>query len=338
MLTFDQLKIRQTGITATDMAVIAGVQHFASAANVYESKFFSDEYLRQLVRKANNSEQAMNGHFFENAIAQRYAYDLPFQVAIAEHKKTFRSAENEWALATPDRFVYQGPEADLRADQGDAADWLLECKLVGSRMAYDWANTSKYVMSELDRIPAYVYTQAQWQMKVLAYDRCDVAALIDGTSFFRFSIEKYDDYINSLTKIAEDFWNNNVLKRRPPDPDGTRNYTRFLQRRFPSATIGMLTEVPKGGIQLAQRYEEFRKKEKEAKLEKDKCGQALRIMVGSSAGFKGQWGVVKTYDKKGDLDFKAFIKNEGISEETIKKYRQPPSRLLYIKVKGNEHE
>jgi putative phage-type endonuclease len=336
MLTIDQLKMRQTGITATDITVIAGLSHFASVATVYESKFHDEEYLRRLVMKSSMTQQALNGHFFENALAQRYCHDLPYNVAIALHKTTYRAPDCDWALATPDRFVYCDPDAEDRADKGEVADYMLECKLVGSRMSHDWLRDD--TMNERDRVPPYVYTQAQWQMRVLGYDRCDIAVLIDGTSFARFLIERDDDYIASLNVLAEDFWTNNILRRKVPAPDGRDAYTKFLQRRYPKALVGMLTEVPRGGVKLAQEYDVARKKEAEAVNNKKILGQSLFLMIGSSSGFKGDWGVVKTYEKRGKIDYEAFVKGEKIDKEILEKYRSEPTRQIYIKVKGKESE
>jgi len=336
MLSLAQLKMRQTGITATDIVKIVGENPWSSASSVYEDKFKSEQ---ELLKGATDMEdRALNGQVFEAALAKRYLLDLPFPADIYESDLTFRATDCPWALATPDRFVFAGTpdETSPRIQRGDPADWLLECKLVGTRAAKGWDIDE--AEAEIDQIPPYVYTQVQWQMRVLGYQRADVAALLYGTTFRRFRVERDEEYIATISEIASDFWNDCIVARRPPPPDGTEEYSRFLSRRFPSVLTSAMIETPSGAVELVRRYDTFRRMEKEARLEKDKAGQALQMLVGSALGFQGPWGSVKCTSKRGHVDMKAFLKAQGISEEVVEAFRKPPERSLYVRVAKTKEE
>lgn len=336
MLTLQQLKMRQTGITATDVVSIVGENPWSSASSVYEDKFKTDAQLLEGNERMQDRE--LNGLVFEEALAQRYLLDLPKPAQIYAAAATYRATDCDWALATPDRFVFDGAPAETsqRVMDGGVADWLLECKLVGTRAAKGWDLDE--AAAEVDQIPSYVYTQVQWQLRVLGYRRCDVAALLYGTTFRRFRVERDDGYIDAISEIAEDFWKQCVQARRPPPPDGTKEYSDFLSRRFPSVLTTAMIETPEGAVPLVQRFETYRRIEQEAKKEKDKAGQALQMLVGSAMGFEGPWGSVKCTSKRGRVDMQKLMKAQNLKEEALDAYRKPPDRALYVRVAKTKEE
>ena len=335
MLSLQQRLMRQTGITATDIVTIAGENPWRSTASVYESKLASRAQIEKEAAEESKgpNDRMLNGQVFEAALAERYCIDLPAPVSVyLAPEVTYRAADCEWAIATPDRFVYIGERDTMnrRLSAGEPADWLLECKLVGNRIVKGWNIDEAASDVDADRIPPYVYTQVQWQMRVLDYDRCDVAALFYGSTLRRFTVARDDDYIAALHDIAEDFWFNNVCKRVPPEPDGSWEYARFLDRLHPRQNDA-LVDAPEGAEALAQRYEDLRTAEKEAKLEKQRIGQVLQTMVGANLGICGSWGYVKAFDRRGRVDMEALVKGLGLSQSVVEQYRSAPERQLYVK-------
>jgi putative phage-type endonuclease len=333
MLSLAQLKVRQTGITATDIVTIAGENPWSSPALVYESKFLSDAELTERMN-AFPKDRERNGQVFEAALARRYVMDMPEPLTVVESAATYRASDCEWALATPDRFVFRGGDHAARAKSGDVSDWLLECKLVGSRVADAWQLDAE---ADAEAVPPYVYTQVQWQMRVLGYDRCDVATLLIGTTFKRFRILYDEPYVDALQQVADEFWQNNVLARRPPEPDGTDQYNEFLARRF-SNRVDAKIEAPEGAEALVRRWQGLRATEKQASKEKKKVLQTLSMMAGSSAGFDGPFGKVTTFSKKGRVDVNALAKGEGISPEVLDRYRGPAEQAVRVTAAKTDEE
>jgi putative phage-type endonuclease len=334
MLSLAQLKMRQTGITATDIGVLSGENPYSSPVIVYEDKFQSEA---QLIAKADEdpSDAALNGHVFEPALAERYVMDMAEPLVIVSSPDTYRATDCEWALATPDRFVFRGPDAAERGKQGGVANWLLECKLVGTRASYNWDLDAD---TDADRLPPYVYTQVQWQMRVLGYDRCDVAALIYGTTFKKFHINRDDQYIESLQAIADAFWTNHVLKRVPPEPDGTPAYGGFLSRRFGPNRVDTQIEAPPEAEQLVRAYADCSRMEAESKEEKRRIRQTLHLLAGSSSGFEGPWGKVSCLQHKGKVSWAKLAKGEGIGSDVTERYRDEPYTSVFIRPAKKKEE
>lgn len=308
------------------MTILTGDNPYSSPAIVYERKFSTDE-------PEEPSNQAKSGSVFEEALAQRYALDYPGTLSIFSCDETFQAADCDWAVATPDRFVYEcgGEEALQRVAESKPADWLLECKLVGGWAARNWSEQGD---EEADRIPSYVYTQVQWQLRVLGYQRCDVAALLFGTTFEPFKVYRDEPFIASLKEIAQDFWVNNVLARKPPSPDGTKAYSDFLARRFPHIHTQAKITAPPGAHELASLYEHQRRIIFDARKEQERLGQELMKMVGSSAGLQGPWGEVAWSQVKGRVDVKKLASSLGLPHSVVDGFRGPATRRLTVKIKN----
>ena len=345
MLSTAQLKLRKSGLSATDMSKISGENPWGSAVDVWIDKTtpFDPDALPVLA-----SNRAVTGQMLEAAIAKRYVYEAETEgrdLRIVQTATTYQHPVIKWAMATPDRFIFNLPEGSrkshaslrqmLAAPQGKA-DWLLECKLVGGRVSRHW-NLVEGDTPDCDRIPPYVYVQVQWQAFVLGYERVDVAAVIDGTTFKRFTIVKDDAYINALVGLGGYFWEHNVLGREPPKPDGTDQYTRFLDARYPYPKREIISPPP-GSLKLALEYDEYRQAETHAKAEKERRGQVLKQLVGDATGFEGGWGKVIWQACKGQVDWKSLCRDLNISEDTLDKYRTREKRSLKVSVTNTQED
>ena len=78
----------------------------------------------------------------------------------------------------------------------------LECKTVSPYASGQWAN---------GKIPAHYLMQVQHYLAVSGYECWYIAALIFG---------------------QERFWNEHVVKQVPPEPDGSNDYTKMLERKY----------------------------------------------------------------------------------------------------------
>ena len=114
---------------------------------------------------------------------------------------------------------------------------------------------------------------------------------------------------------------------------GARDALKALYPRPTSAT--MLDSTP--AIEAAAlEYVKQRDLESLSKKAKEVAGNHLCAAIGSNTGIVGE-GWKATWDmSNGNVDWSALAKAEGISDETIAKYRKPQSRGLDVKEVAEE--
>lgn len=327
MLSVRQIKMRQGGLSATDMSRLSGENPYAGPIAVFEEKTMAIEELIERSKKP--SDREMTGQILEAGAAKRYVYELAqkkVDVRILRYKFTVRHPTVSWAMATPDRLVREVCISE------SVPAWLLECKCVGSRTAEDWTTNPMGQETDADCVPPYVYVQCQWQMFVCDYDRCDVAAFLGGTEFRMFRLDRDEEYIQALVKIGEKFWVENVQKRIPPEPDGTSKYSEYLSRRFPFPRRGV--EIPSTDQidALAAECVEWQRKESKAKREKDMRRQALKLAMGDAEFVVGAWGRVSwRMEDSHKVDWDDLVSDLGITKDVLEKYNMPPARTLRLR-------
>lgn len=253
MLTPEQIELRRQGIGSSDIPRIVGVSPHGTAIDVYLDKL-------GLVEHEDSDEKDL-GNELEDAIAQRYARRTGAE--LYDTRETSAHRGHPWALATPDRVAYVGPARGV------------EIKLVGASMLHLWR----------DGLATHVEIQVRWQMEVLDVERWDVAALLGGTDFRIYPVERDRDLGADLLALGEDFWINHVLARDPPPMSG-EDARRLAQLRYPISMGDMLEPTPKAE---ALRDRILRVKRHQKRVEDLRAHlEALAIaMIGSSDGIKG---------------------------------------------------
>lgn len=345
MLNASNIRMRRTGLTATDMAKIAGENPYGSPIQVYEDKVRPIE--EALEAAASPSNAALTGQVLEAAVAQRYVLDQErpdSKLRVVNTGLTYRHPSVCWALATPDRFIFRLSPAEYLATmnlgelrsqlmKGRKADWLLECKLVGARMSRDWDASPYSTENDADRIPAYVYVQCQWQAFVCGYDRVDVAAVLSGTHFQAYTIARDEQYIQALLTIGDAFWVK-VLEREPPEPDASSAYTKYLSKLAPPAELA-LQPAPAVVQTLLREYVQFRTQEAQANRQKVLRSQALQLMMLDKGGYEHMGAKAQWVRKKGKIDWKRLAFENAID---VEKYRGPGYRYLAVSAPGVEED
>ena len=112
----------------------------------------------------------------------------------------FYDEENPFMLADVDRMVV-GENAGL------------ECKTASPYMADKWKD---------GRIPLSYQIQCYHYMSVCNAEAWYIAVLIYGRDFKFYRLERDEKMLADLVKIEKDFWENHVLKRVLPSPDGSK--------------------------------------------------------------------------------------------------------------------
>lgn len=269
------LGVRKTGLTGTDAACICGLNPYKSAFGVYQDKI-SDE-----IEEFDN-EAMRQGRDMEEYVAKRFEEETGMKVRRAN--AVFQSDEHPILLADFDRFVV-GLKDSKKAG--------LECKTVSPYSSEKWKDGA---------IPIPYQMQVQHYLAVSGYDCWYVAALIFGREFVIRKIERDEEMIQALIAIEERFWNENVVKRVMPSPDGSKSCAEQIAKLYFKSDKEKTIELIGVNADLKRREELIGLIEK---LEKEKTviEQKVQLQMEDAAyGISGEYRVswVTTESKRLD--------------------------------------
>lgn len=240
------LRIRKTGLGASDAAPVAGISPFRSALEVYLEK--TGQLPAQLETPAMRW-----GLKLEETIAAAYTEETGLSLEPGEFT---RHADYQWMIATPDRI---GP------------DRLVELKTANAFAAGEWGDPGT------DQIPEHYLLQVQHQMEVYECGRADVAVLIGGSDFRIYTVARNDALIRRLVEIEAEFWDR-VLSNRPPDPSWAHPSTPALIAAMYPITDESI-ELDLDALELTRQYEEAKAAEAEAEGQKHRAKSELLLLM-----------------------------------------------------------
>ncbi len=203
----DWLLKRKNGIGGSDAGAICGLNPYVSPMKVYLDKTTD-------TIDDNDNEAMRQGRDLEDYVATRFSEETGKKV-----RKTnfmYVNKEHPFMLATVDRII-AGENAGL------------ECKTASAYAASQWENGN---------VPAHYLLQCAHYMCVTGAQRWYLAVLILGKAFKFTCIERDEKVISDLVSIEEKFWNENVLRNVPPEPDGSDASEQFLKSLYSKATSG----------------------------------------------------------------------------------------------------
>ena len=99
----------------------------------------------------------------------------------------------------------------------------LECKTASAYSADKWKD---------GHIPESYEIQCHHYMAVTGADAWYIACVILGREFVWRKIERDESVIQMLIEVEKDFWNNNVLAKKMPAPDGSEAADKILSEYF----------------------------------------------------------------------------------------------------------
>lgn len=339
MLTEQQLEMRKNCITATDVAAICEEHPWRRPIDVWrEKKGDAKELSPQAL------ERAEAGNVFEAAIAKMHIKKMPGGQdtwRLYQPHETIAHPEHTWCAATPDRYV-------IKADKGQRlipkkleelamsgkADHLVECKLVGSMVAKSWNVDLNANDADVDCIPTYVQLQVQWQLFCTNMQKAYVCALIGGTTFRRYQVDRDQALIDSLFQVAKNFRETYVLTDTPPPVDGSWSYSDFIKSRFPVESPGKeLDNPPAEFISAVHEYCGVKAMIKKAEEKETTLGQQIRMWLQDCEVAQGMWGKVTfKANSKGNVNYKEVVESLGVPQDVLDKFRGLPTRMLRIKL------
>lgn len=258
---------RKKGITGTDASAVVNLNPYRSAFAVYLDKVTDD------IETADN-EAMKQGRDLEEYVAKRFSEQTGLKVRRAN--AIYYNEDHPFMLADFDRLVI-GQKAGL------------ECKTVSPYAAHQWDD---------DNIPIHYQIQVQQYLAVSGYDCWYIAALIFGKDFVIRKIERDEELIKHLVTIEERFWNDNVLARIMPDPDGTDKCSEEIAKLYFKSKKEKAVELL-GFDSMLQRREELDALIKKMEKEKNTIDQKVKLemkdaTVGLSGKYKVSWPAVES--------------------------------------------
>lgn len=259
MLTPEQREQRRRGVGSSDIPAIVGVSPHAAPIDVYLDKLgLSEERVTPETWCGDRAEA-----FIASLYVERSGSPL------GHPDRTIGHDVHPWALATPDRFAH---------------DRIVEIKLVGAGMVHLWG----------DAPPAHVLVQVQWQLEVCDVDRADVAALLGGTDFRIYPVERDREMGADLLDVGRCFWEEHVLARNPPPMSG-EDARRLARMRYPLSMGDLLSATPEAE-ELRDRILRVKRHQKRVEDLRARLEARAMDMVGDAAGIKGcfSWTAPRT--------------------------------------------
>ncbi|HZU84383.1 MAG TPA: YqaJ viral recombinase family protein, partial [Polyangiaceae bacterium] len=271
-LTEKQLAMRRSGITATDVRALSGLDPYGRSPH--------DVWLDKMgMSSATSESEAMSlGNELEPIVLRRLAEKRGLHVLRVDPESlTMRHPRVAHHLATPDAWLAKTAVHDPEA--------IAQVKVVGLRTAHEWAEDTETA----DGIPEYVLIQCAWELYVSMQVVEHVGALI-GTQVRAYRVELTPDIahvIEALREVADRFWADHVLTKKPPAVDGSDGSARMLRKLFPSGG-GPVVRAGDEVELLASKYFEAKREleQHEGKIEQLK--QLLITACGDAGGIVGE--------------------------------------------------
>lgn len=213
----DWLNRRMTGISATDVGAILGMNAFGKTAmDVYMKCVFHRE---KAMDKKN--PVLVRGHKLEPLIRKSFAVDYE-----DTYKVTAPPSKGNWIWYDDKRPYLLGSLDGILTKKADKKKGILEIKttdITKKSVLDNWDNgiiPDQYMCQVLTylAITKYQFAVLRARMRIYSYDPTHGRALQKvETRDYYFDSEELKPQIDYLLKQVDDFWNGNVLKRLVPD-------------------------------------------------------------------------------------------------------------------------
>lgn len=261
------LRLRKTGIGGSDAGSICGVNPFGSPMKVYYDKTSSN------VEELDN-EAVRQGHDLEDYVAQRFMEVTGLKVRRSNFM--YRSTEYPFMIADVDRLVV-GEDAGL------------ECKTASAYNTDKWKDGN---------IPLHYIMQCYHYMAVTGKRTWYIAAVILGREFTYRKLVWDDDLIAQMISVEKNFWENHVLPRVLPSPDGSDICNDILNEYFHSARKGSSIKLDGFDDKLKRRAEIMEQIE-QLKQEQGMIEQEVKLYMkdneyASSGNYRISWSSVQS--------------------------------------------
>lgn len=262
------LKVRRSGIGASEAAAVIGLHPWLSPLGLYFDK------TGEVTSDAEPTEPMEWGLRLEPVVAaawQEKNGKIVHRFEPYDPRCRWVHPEHEWMVANLDGLVI-ADDSDLDFTDTDDVkpEAVFECKTASGWVAADWE----------DDIPPYVVVQVQHQMAVTGLPRAEVACLIGGSRYVQYTIDRDDETIEALIAAEAEFWAR-IQEGRPPSADSHPNTADVLKARW-SESLAAAVELGSEGVDLVKRLHAARAEEDAAKSVRVGCENRLKQLLGEN--------------------------------------------------------
>lgn len=271
--TDEWYKFRQSGIGASEIGTVLGINKYDTPVRLYHEKIGNIE------PKKDDNENTFWGREIEEQISSKWMYWDGSKTGYIENfknNKIIRKCRNingyvinpdfSWLFASLDRVINIEGGYNLITGEALTTEAPLECKNMKYWMAQWW----------LDGMPIYHLAQLIQQMAIIKSPYGELARLIDGSEFDVEKIEFDNDLFERIKSISKSFWYDRVvpgkkavenkmlaeeqgnlaeiekweaeIQRYEPEPDNTDAYKEYIEERFVKERDSILGTIPDYGI------------------------------------------------------------------------------------------
>ena len=245
----DWLKYRTRGIGGSDVSVIAGINPFRSAYQLWLEKTGQVEPGQE---DDIENEYTHFGSLLEPIVRKEFMERTGIKVR--QKHMLLQSEEYPFMIADLDGVISQ-----------DGEHAIFEAKTASAYRQDVWEN----------EVPAPYILQVQHYMAVTGMDKTYIAALVGGNHFFHYVVERDNEMIAKIILMEKIFWEENVLGGKEPVPDGSEATTDYFNKKFGNSN-GQTIKLPDEALSACEEYERLSKQLKEVEQLKDAAANLLK--------------------------------------------------------------
>ena len=289
----DWHELRAKRIGGSDIGAIIGVNPYKSIIDVYIDKTEGSTF--------KGNEATHWGHMLEGTVI-----------------KEFASKHNEL-------IVYEAPYSIVDNFFIANLDSVLKDKETGNYGVLEIKTTSIWNKKEWeeDTIPQSYYAQVQHYLMLTGYKFAYIAVLIGGQQYKEFKIERSEEDTELIRNKATEFYQENLLKKIPPMPDGSDAYMNYLKQKaleIENDKVIEFTDLEEKAVKIKELSKEINSLKKEQDLLKEEVMLEL-INNGTQKGVAGKFKF--NIQTRKTPDFEAMAKE---NLEIMEKYQELASR------------
>ena len=260
-ITAEQRERRKLAIGSSDAAAILGLSPYKTRYDVYAEK------TGLLVEEAEAGPAAEAGTMFQDGV-------------LNWAERSLGKLKRDVTIPAPDGLpIVANVDAIVEADGSPA-----EAKTAGlfSPLNEEWGEEGT------DQVPAPYIVQTHIHMLVTKKSTCHLPAFLAGRGFVMFDVALDRELMSLMIARCEDFWNENVLKRVPPDDSILSLGVAKRLKRTPSKTVPVDAAVVAAWMKARDERLSAEKADKAAQA-------ALLTALGDAEAGESELGIV-TYN------------------------------------------
>ena len=258
----DWLRYRTMGIGGSDVSIIAGINPYKSAYQLWLEKTGQTEPAES------ENEYTHFGTVLEPVIRKEFMERTGLKVR--QKHMLLQSETYPFMLANLDGVV----------------------KANGEMCIFEAKTASAYKLDEWQSgIPPEYMLQVQHYMAVTDTKKAYIAALIGGNHFLYKLIERDNEIISKIIAMEKCFWEVNVLGGIAPDIDGTRATTEYFNSKY-NVSNGLAVKLPEELVSECEEYSRLSNEIDRLTSAKDAvCNRIKNVLKENETGFAGKYKI-----------------------------------------------